>query len=127
MSSDCVNPLCSCGQHPETKCDPLPIEKTSRWTDAEREKSVTSDPDRIVQKPALPAWIGAFEPHSTFTVNGWECAVRHVGYEGGHWMMLVEPLREVGVFKSKGRKRAEYRRLVRTVGKKEARARTRNT
>lgn len=119
MSSDCVNPTCSCGQHPETPCDTIPVEKTSAWTDADRERSTeVVVPQPVEQKPPdFPPWLADLHPGQVFTANGWECVVRHVGYEGGMWLMLVEPQ-----IKAKGRtaSRAEFRELRKRLGKKEA-------
>lgn len=110
------------------------VEKTSAWTDAEREKEAqtaevvlrpSGGEERIIERPDLPPWAADLNPATPFVANGWHCEIRHVGYEGGRWMLLVEPVRPAGVFKSKARKRAEYKAAVRTVGKKEARKRAR--
>lgn len=104
------------------------VEKTTRWTDAERDggsgnvdgvsEIETRIPDPQAEQPPLPPWLPLFHPGSTFTHNGWQCAVRHVGFEGGVWMMLVEPIDFEGGVRAASR--SEYRRLRAQVGKKEA-------
>lgn len=102
------------------------VEKTSAWTDVEREKPTYPEMVQAVERPELPRWAADLNPGTPFTANGWHCEIRHVGYEGGRWMLLVEPVRSAGVFKSKARLRAEYKAAVKTVGKKEARKRARS-
>jgi len=94
-----------------------PVEKTSAWTDAERDRSAEVAVPAPPERPELPPWLSTFHPHSTFEYNGWECVVRHVGYEGGMWMMLVEP---VSYTEPRGAKRAAYRQARKTPGKKAA-------
>lgn len=95
------------------------VEKTSRWTDAERDADkVAAAPPSADARPPLPPWVYTFAPGSTFLHDGWTCAVRHVGYEGGQWMMLVEPL---SYQEPRGASRSEFRRLRQQVGKKVAR------
>lgn len=98
-----------CGSHRCRFESDAIVEKTSAWTDEEREKP------QPPQVPQLPAWIVSFQPGSVFNVNGWDCAVRHVGQEEGHWLLLVEPIRNTQRVMS----RSEYRRLKAQVGKKE--------
>lgn len=98
------------------------IEKTSAWSESEREKPAEIEQRR--QDIVIPPWASALNPETPFVANGWHCEIRHVGYEGGRWMLLVEPVRPAGVLKSKARNCAEYKRMVKTVGKKEARKRT---
>lgn len=92
-------------------------EKTSRWSDAEREAAATPPevPPTTDARPPLPPWVVDFAPGSTFTANGWEIGVCHVGHEEGMWAMLVMPIRP-----TKGASRSEFRRLRAQVGKKEA-------
>lgn len=104
------------GEHKTGPPDIVISPKSSRWTEAERESQLPAPPTDSA--PPLPPWLGVFSPGSTFTHNGWRCAVRHVGYEGGLWMMLVEPLEQET---SRSMSRSEYRRLVAQVGKKETR------
>lgn len=97
-------------------------EKTSRWTDAERDgtsaPAEVSAPVTADDRPPLPPWLGAFGPGSTFEHQGWTVAVRHVGYEGGMWMFLAEP---VDYKEPRSVSRSEFRRLRTQLGKKEAR------
>lgn len=95
-------------------------EKTSAWTDEERER--VSEPPA---PPKLPEWAASFPAGETFTANGYECQTLHVGCEDGHWLILMRPVRQLGTFtpKSRAASRAEYRGLVRTLGKKKAKAR----
>lgn len=112
--SECIGDGCDHSSHERG-----PV-KTSRWSEAEREGALTplADPPSADARPPLPSWIGTFVPGSTFEHEGWTCAVRHVGYEGGHWMMLVEPLSRK---EPRSVSRSEFRRLRTQVGKKKAR------
>lgn len=132
--------------------EPKAPEKTSRWTEAERERAEPEaapappkEPYRecmhpshfpnyintgtkgeryantcighspVYDVPDPPPWIMHFLPESVITHAGWEAVVRHVGYEEGHWMVLLEPMRPVG---KRLMSRSEYRRLKAQVGKK---------
>ena len=90
------------------------VEKTSRWTEAEREADAAPPP----KPPTVPAWVYTFRPGTVFTHEGWDCVVRHIGCEEGHWLMLVEPMLYTP---PRAVSRSEYRRLVAQVGKKKAR------
>lgn len=92
-------------------------EKTSRWSEAEREAATAPPtvPPTVDARPPLPPWVGEFGPGSTFIANGWEIGVCHVGFEGGMWAMLVMPIKP-----TKGAARAEFKRLRSVVGKKAA-------
>jgi hypothetical protein len=94
------------------------VEKTSRWTDDEREKQAVVDQVGPVAPPAIPPWVGTFEPGTTFTHEGWTCVVRHIGCEAGQWLMLVEP---TDFRPPRAASRSEFKRLKTQVGKKEAR------
>lgn len=90
------------------------VKKVSAWTEAELEGKPVPPAAPIIIPPPLPAWLTTFPPGTLFNVNGWDCAVRHVGQEEGHWLMLVEPVRcTQGVMS-----RSEYRRLKAQIGKK---------
>lgn len=93
------------------------VEKTSAWTDAERARSNELTVPAATEQPELPPWLAALHPGAVFTANGWECIVRHVGYEGGLWMMLVEPQQAAP---QRSASRSEFRRLRAQIGKKEA-------
>ena len=93
-------------------------EKTSRWSEAEREAAAATPPvvpPTTDARPPLPPWVTEFAPGSTFIANGWEIGVCHVGCEEGMWAMLVMPIKP-----TKGASRSEFRRLRAQVGKKEA-------
>lgn len=93
------------------------VEKTSQWTDADREIAVPA-PAGIT----IPPWIPSFAPNTIITHDGWEAVVRHVGQEEGHWLVLLEPVRQVAQ-----RNRAAYKRLKHQLGKKKARAAIKRT
>jgi len=95
-------------------------EKASRWTDEEREAGIVATQTETrheTERPPLPDWLRIFQPGTNFSHEGWTCAVRHVGFEGGVWMMLVEPLEYK---ETRSASRSEFRRLRAQVGKKEA-------
>ncbi len=112
------------------------VEKTSAWTDEQRENP---DPALGVGSPPLdahappsvqvkaheaaeagspPPWLPAFQNGTRFECNGWLSEVLHVGIVEGRWLVLSEPVAgpsEARVYKSM------YKRLVLSgMGKKDA-------
>ena len=87
-------------------------EKTSAWTEEEREAIPP-------KSPQLPPWFGAFAPDTIIGHNGWEAIIRHVGCEDGRWMILIEP-ELTGFLGQKARDRRRFKQLKRTIGKKKA-------
>lgn len=91
-----------------------PVEKTSAWTEAEREKAETPPP-----VPQLPEWASAFAPGDGMQHNGWDCVIRAVGEpEPGFWFVMIEPLRRVATKPERIMSRSEFRRLKTQIGKK---------
>lgn len=89
-------------------------EKTSAWTDEERAR----DAAPTAKVPEIPPWVVEFAPGTVLTHAGWDCVVRHVGCEEGHWLILLEPMAYNG--KSRNASRSEFRRLRAQVGKRKA-------
>lgn len=87
------------------------VEKTSAWTDTERETAASVASPPLV----VPPWVTSFAPNTVITHDGWEAVVRHVGCEEGHWLVLLEPTKQIRQVS-----RSEYRRLKIQVGKKKA-------
>jgi len=98
-------------------CDHVSHKKTSAWSDAEREQpAAAAEP----APPQVPLWATTFAPGTVLSHAGWSATVRHVGCEEGHWfLVLTEPFGD-GSRPTRAMKRAEYRRLKRTVGKRKA-------
>ncbi len=88
--------------------------------DKERKNSVCIDHEPVAERPDIPPWIMYFLPETVIEHSGWEAVVRHVGFEGGHWLVLIEPTKAVGDAPRKAGDRAEFRRLKHEVGKKKA-------
>lgn len=97
------------------------VEKTSAWSEEELSTGGRVATD---ESPKLPEWVGAFPAGELFTVNGWECKTLHIGCEEGNWLVLMQPQRLLGRFvpKSRNAKRADFKALVRKVGKKKAKS-----
>lgn len=103
--------------------NPVPVEKTSAWTDAERAPIPTQEEEfhkAQREKPEPPPWIASFFPNTVITHDGWEAIVRHVGYEDGHWLCLLEPTQRLQA--DRVMSRSEFRRLKAQVGKKKVEA-----
>ena len=102
------------------------VEKTSAWTDEQRERKLASaGPDTVDEigpatqpQPPPPPWLPAFQNGTRFECNGWLSEVLHVGIVEGRWLVLSEPVAgpsEARVYKSM------YKRLVlQGMGKKDA-------
>jgi hypothetical protein len=99
-------------------------EKTTAWSEEELTggRETTDYEPPAPEQPKLPEWVTAFGPGETFSANGWECKTLHVGMEDGHWLVLMQPQRRLGTFvpKSRAASRAEFKGMVRTLGKKKA-------
>jgi hypothetical protein len=84
-----------------------------------RKPGTCIDHEPTPERPALPPWVMSFLPETVIEHNSWEAVVRHVGYESGRWLVLIEPTRLIDGPRKAG-ERAEWRRLRAEVGKKEA-------
>ncbi len=78
------------------------------------------DHEPVAERPEIPPWIMYFLPATVIEHCEWEAVVRHVGYEGGRWLVLIEPTKLIGDAPRKAGERAEFRRLKHEVGKKKA-------
>lgn len=108
--------------------------KASAWTDEERERAAAATAEAVAAPTATdldadapvkaPAWLKRLAPGTTVKHQGVVCTVIHIGYAGGRFMVLMEPLGLEST--SAGQRRARFDELKRQgIGKKEAKRRVR--
>jgi len=74
--------------NPDAPPLPEPVEKKTRWTEEER-----SADERLGEE--RPYWESAFPVGAKFNVNGFISRVLQIGFAGGRWMVLIEPIKPV--------------------------------
>jgi hypothetical protein len=104
-------------------------EKTSAWTDEEREKSeaiaAAAAPVGVSERPTnVPRWLQRVRPGTTIRHQGVVMTVVHIGFAGGKFLLLAEPMGLEA--NTAGQRRARFDELIRAgLGKKAAKRKVR--